>query len=79
MKINLAVFFGCRSVEHEVSIISAVQAMRAIDRDKYDVIPVYVTKEGELFSGEPGKFGPVDRLHAFIIRLPVSGCFRRKI
>ena len=53
MKINLAVFFGCRSVEHEVSIISAVQAMRAIDRDKYDVTPVYVTKEGELYSGEP--------------------------
>ena len=42
MKTNIAVFFGCRSVEHEVSIISAVQAMRAIDRTKYDVTPVYV-------------------------------------
>ena len=48
MKTNIAVFFGCRSVEHEVSIISAVQAMRAINREKYDVTPVYVTKNGEM-------------------------------
>ncbi len=52
MKTNLAVFFGCRSVEHEVSIISAVQAMRAINREKYEVIPVYVTKSGEMVTGE---------------------------
>ena len=50
MKTNMAVFFGCRSVEHEVSVISAVQAMNAIDRSKYEVIPVYVTKEGEIFT-----------------------------
>lgn len=52
MKTNIAVFFGCRSVEHEVSIISAVQAMRSINREKYDVTPVYVTKDGEMYSGE---------------------------
>ncbi len=52
MKTNLAVFFGCRSVEHEVSIISAVQAMHAVDRTKYDVIPIYVTKSGEMVSGD---------------------------
>ncbi len=51
MKTNVAVFYGCRSVEHEVSIISAVQAMRAINRDKYDVTPVYVTKNGEMYTG----------------------------
>ncbi len=50
MKTNVAVFYGCRSVEHEVSIISAVQAMRAMDREKYEITPVYVTKEGEMFS-----------------------------
>ena len=50
MKTNIAVFFGCRSVEHEVSIISAVQAMRAINREKYDVTPVYVTKNGEMYT-----------------------------
>ncbi len=52
MKVNVAVFYGCRSVEHEVSIISAVQAMRAIDRKKYDVTPVYVDKQGEMYTGE---------------------------
>ncbi len=52
MKVNVAVFYGCRSVEHEVSIISAVQAMRAIDRKKYDITPVYVDKQGEMYTGE---------------------------
>lgn len=52
MKTNVAFFYGCRSVEHEVSIISAVQAMRAIDRDKYDITPIYVTKDGEMFTGD---------------------------
>ena len=52
MKTNLAVIFGCRSVEHEVSIISAVQAMRSVDKDKYEIIPLYVTKEGEMYTGE---------------------------
>ena len=52
MKINVAFFFGCMSVEHEVSIISAVQAMLAVDTEKYNVIPVYVTKNGEMFTGD---------------------------
>ena len=52
MKTNVAVFYGCRTVEHEVSIISAVQAMRAINRNKYDVTPVYVTKNGEMYTGD---------------------------
>lgn len=52
MKINVAVIFGCRSVEHEISVISAVQAMRSIDTEKYEVIPVYVTKDGEMYSSE---------------------------
>lgn len=52
MKTNIAVFFGCRSVEHEVSIISAVQAIRAINREKYDVTPIYVTKDGTMYTGD---------------------------
>ena len=52
MKITVAFFFGCRSVEHEVSIISAVQAMKNIDKEKYNVIPVYVTKNGEMYTSE---------------------------
>ena len=52
MKTNIAVFFGCRSVEHEVSIISAVQAMHSINRDKYDVTPIYIAKDGTMYSGD---------------------------
>ena len=52
MKINLAVIFGCRSVEHEVSIISAVQAMASINKEKYEVIPVYVAKNGIMYTGD---------------------------
>lgn len=52
MKTNMAVFFGCRSVEHEVSIISAVQAMHSVNREKYEVIPVYVAKNGVMYTGE---------------------------
>ena len=52
-KIQLGVMFGSRSCEHEVSIISAVQLMRAADRQTYDVIPIYISKKGEWFTGDP--------------------------
>ncbi len=52
MKTNVAVFFGGRSVEHEISVISANQAMHAINRDKYNVIPVYITKQGRWVTGD---------------------------
>ncbi len=45
-KIRLAVLFGGRSGEHEVSIASATSVLQAIDRQKYDVLPVYLTPEG---------------------------------
>lgn len=50
MKLKVAVLFGGQSVEHEVSIISASQAMAALDTTKYDVIPVYLSKSHELYS-----------------------------
>ena len=52
MKINLAVLFGGKSVEHEVSVISAVQAMASMDKEKYNIIPVYMTKANEFYTGE---------------------------
>ncbi len=51
MKTNIGVFFGGRSTEHEISVISANQAINAINRDKYDVTPIYITKEGRWFTG----------------------------
>ena len=52
MAFNLGVFFGGRSVEHEVAIISAVQAMQNLDKEKYNIIPVYLTKKGEMLTGD---------------------------
>ena len=52
MRTNVAVFFGGRSVEHEISVISASQAMHAINREKYNVIPVYISKQGKWHTGE---------------------------
>ena len=52
MKTTVAFIFGCRSVEHEVSIISAVQAMHSADREKYDIVPIYVTKTGEMYTSD---------------------------
>lgn len=46
-KLNVGVIFGSRSVEHEVSIITARQIMEGLDRQKYNIIPVYITKEGK--------------------------------
>ncbi len=52
MKTNIGVFFGGRSTEHEISVISASQAMHAINRDKYDVTPIYISKQGRFYTGD---------------------------
>ncbi len=52
MKTNIGVFFGGRSTEHEISVISASQAMAAIDRGRYDVTPIYITKQGRWYTGD---------------------------
>lgn len=52
MKTNVAVFFGGRSVEHEISVISALQAINAFDKEKYNIIPVYISKQGRWYTGE---------------------------
>ena len=52
MKIRVGVFFGGKSVEHEVSVITGLQAYNHIDRNKYEPIPIYITKEGQFYVGE---------------------------
>jgi D-alanine-D-alanine ligase len=55
-KIRVGVIFGGRSGEHEVSLASARSVMAAIDRSKYDVVPVGITKDGRwIASGDPMK------------------------
>lgn len=51
MKIRVGVFFGGKSVEHEVSVISGLQAYNSFNRDKYEPIPIYITKDNELYTG----------------------------
>lgn len=52
MKIKLGVIFGGVSVEHEISIISAVQAMNAVDKEKYDIVPIYIAKDRTWYTGK---------------------------
>jgi len=51
MKIKVGVIFGGESVEHEVSIISAIQAINKMDEDKYEIIPIYIEKDGQWRAG----------------------------
>ncbi len=51
-KTNIGVFFGGRSTEHEISVISANQAIAAIDRSKFDVTPIYISKDGRWYTGD---------------------------
>src|ERR1700756_5475603 len=45
-KLRVGVLFGGRSGEHEVSLLSAASILKAIDRKKFDVVPIGITKEG---------------------------------
>ena len=51
MRINVGVFFGGDTVEHEVSIITALQAMENMNEEKYEVIPVYISKDRHFYTG----------------------------
>lgn len=52
MKLRVGVIFGGRSVEHEISIISALGAIEQIDKEKYAIVPIYISKENEFFTGD---------------------------
>ena len=52
MKIKVGVIYGGNSVEHEVSIITAVQAMEYMDKEKYEVVPIYISKDRNWYTGE---------------------------
>ena len=45
-KLRVGILFGGRSGEHEVSLLSAASVLKAIDREKFDVTPIGITKEG---------------------------------
>lgn len=51
-KRNLAVIFGGRTVEHDVSIVSALQFMDNADKSKYEALPLYISREGKWYFGD---------------------------
>lgn len=50
-KQTVAVIFGSRSVEHDVSVVTAQQVIRALDPNKYEVLPIYITRDGKWLTG----------------------------
>ncbi len=68
-KLNIAVIFGGRSGEHEVSLMSAHSVLAALDPSKYNVTEIGITHEGKLLTGndvlskfEDGKFESLDQV-----------------
>ena len=60
-KLSVCILFGGISPEHEVSLRSAESVLNNIDKEKYDVFPVGITKEGQwiLFGGEDYSMLPI--------------------
>ena len=56
MKLKVGVIFGGKSLEHEMSVITAIQAMDNIDTDKYEVVPVFITKDRQWYTGGALRF-----------------------
>ena len=52
MKTVVGVFFGGKTVEHEVSIISALQVIENLDKEKYEAIPIYISKDNKFYTSE---------------------------
>ena len=52
MKINVGVIFGGRSVENEISVITAAQTMAAMSTERYNIVPIYISKEGRWYTGD---------------------------
>lgn len=52
MKTRVGVIFGGETVEHEISVISAVQAMEYMDQNKYEIIPIYIAKDRTWYTGK---------------------------
>ena len=51
-KLRVGILFGGRSGEHEVSLLSAASVLKAIDKNKYDVVPIGITKDGRWLTAE---------------------------
>ncbi len=72
-QLKVGVFFGSRSVEHEVSVITAQQAMAAMPADRFEPVPVYIAKSGAWYTGDQllqlDRYKDIDRLIAASTRV----------
>src|SRR3954447_5168949 len=59
-RLRIAVLFGGRSSEHDVSVMSATNVMRALDPERYDALPVFVTRDGRWLQSRVSN-GELDR------------------
>lgn len=50
--IKVGVFFGGKSVEHEISVITMNQAINSLNPEKYEVVPIYIAKDGVMYTGD---------------------------
>jgi D-alanine-D-alanine ligase len=55
-KLKVGVLFGGRSGEHEVSLVSATSVMEVLDKDRFDIIPVGITKQGAWLTGDAMRY-----------------------
>ncbi|GIW06257.1 MAG: D-alanine--D-alanine ligase [Dehalococcoidia bacterium] len=69
-KLRVGVLFGSRSVEHDVSIVTARQVMAALDRTKYDVVPIYLAEDGRWLVGEALATAPLADFKRTAPKLP---------
>ncbi|WP_128380918.1 D-alanine--D-alanine ligase family protein [Streptomyces cavernae] len=74
-KPRVAVVFGGRSSEHGISIVTAGAVLRAIDRTKYDVLPIGITRDGRwaLTADDPERMAILDRQQPSVEQLAESG------
>lgn len=84
-KLRVGVIYGSRTVEHEVSIITAMQVMEALDPEHYEVVPLYLTKEGDWLTGDalrklatyqPGSEARKSLARAALLPVPSGGTFQ---
>jgi len=76
MKISVGVFFGGSSVEHEISVISALQAIHSMDKEKYHIVPVYISKDSNFYTGDAlfdiERYKDMDKLLASCNRVAIA-------
>ena len=76
-RLRVAVIFGGRSVEHEVSLVSARAIMQALDPERYEVVPIGITRQGRWVIGDAHCALPPDPSVRGLVRLHNGGRDRR--